>query len=200
MRSAIALPLAALLTAGTLLLPGCGRFRSAPAAPVDGPTVLVAAPPAWTPIPASALLYYDNGGGIQDSVRILVRDPEALATVWARATSTQSAPPALPAIDFAREMVVVAGAGRMTPDDLIRVDSVGIREEITPSNERRRVMEVIVHTERGCGGFATDAYPLVIARVQRFDGEVRFTERRSRGQACPAASATPLRSGHGRPS
>jgi hypothetical protein len=174
--------LLAVLAAAVVALPGCRRGGSPAAAPPP-------AAPAWTPLPAAALVFYDNSGGIQDSVRLVVRDEAALREVWGRATSNQSPPPALPAVDFGREMVVVAGAGRMTPEDQIRVDSVGVREEVTPANRRQRVMEVVVHTERGCQRFASDAYPLAIVRVQRFEGEVRFVERRTRAEGCPPGAA-----------
>jgi hypothetical protein len=166
------------LAVGVVALPGCRRGGAMAATPPPGP-------PAWTPLPAAALVYYDNSGGIQDSVRLVVRDEATLREVWGRATSVQSPPPALPTVDFGREMVVVAGAGRMTPDDMIRVDSVAVREEMTPANQRQRVMEVVVHTVRGCQRFSSDAYPLAIVRVQRFEGEVRFTERRGRADGCP---------------
>jgi hypothetical protein len=168
--------LLALLMAAAL--PACGRRGG-------GESVPVPRPPVWSSLPSGALLYYDNSGGIQDSVRLVVRDEAALRDVWGRATANQSPPPAPPAVDFAREMLVVAGAGRLTPEDMIRVDSVGVREEVTPANRRNRIMEVVVHTVRGCQRFASDAYPLAIVKVERFDGEVRFTERLVRAEGCP---------------
>ena len=154
------------------------------------------AAPAGAPpraeIPASALVYYDNSGGIQDSLRLVVRDAVTMRDVWRRATSTQSSPPPLPTVDFAREMVVVVGTGRMTPADEVRVDSLAIREQALAGQRPSRVMELVVHTIRGCQTIRADAYPLAIMRVQRFDGEVRFVERRQRADGCAGASAAPL--------
>jgi hypothetical protein len=166
--------LPALLILVAVLGVGCRRGGPPPAI----------APAAVPPIAPSEVIYYDNGGGIRDSVRLVVRDPDQLQTLWEQATSTQLAPPPLPSVDFSREMVLVIGAGRMTPDDQIQVDSVGVRDEATPGGGRQRVLEVVVRTTRGCQQFNSDAYPVVFVRVQSFDGTVRFTERREQAAGC----------------
>src|SRR5690606_33706858 len=96
----------------------CGR-GGGPGAPSPA-----AAGPAWRAIPASARLYYDNSGGIRDSLRVVIRDQAAFSAAWSQATSTQSAPPAPPTVDFNREMVLLVAAGRKTPEEQIRVDSL----------------------------------------------------------------------------
>lgn len=162
-----------------IALPGCRR---------GGALAPAAAPPA-APVAATALLYYDNSGGIQDSLRRVVRDAEEFRQIWRQATSTQSSPPEQPSVDFGRAMLLVVSGGRMTPEDMVRVDSVGVHEEVSASGRRERVMQAIVRTIRGCGGFSSDAYPLAIVRVERFDGPVRFTERRERAEGCAGAAA-----------
>lgn len=175
----------AVLLAALFALPGCGRG--------GGATPPVAAAPPAAPLASTALLYYDNSGGIRDSMRRVVRDPEEFRQIWRQATSTQSSPPALPAVDFDRGMLLVVSTGRMTPEDLVRVDSVGVHEEVSAGGARQRVMQAIVRTIRGCGGFSSDAYPLAIVQVERFDGPVRFTERRERAEDCAAAPAAGMR-------
>ncbi len=164
-----------------LALPAAGCRRGGPPAPR-------AAPPA-APLAPAALLYYDNSGGIQDSLREVVRDAETFQRIWTRATSTQGSPPAMPDVDFDRSMLLVVSTGRMTPEDMVRVDSVGVHEEISATGSRQRVMQAIVRTIRGCGGFTSDAYPLAIVRVGKFEGPVRFTERRERAEGCTGAAA-----------
>lgn len=154
---------------------GCFRHHAPPPAPQ--------AAPALAPISPLARLYYDNGGGIQDSVRMVVRDASTLAGVWQRATSGQSAPASLPNVDFSKEMVIVAGAGRMTPDDQIRVDSVGVRKE-SADGRVRDVLTAWVSTIESCRKFRADAYPVEIVRVRRFDGTVRFAEQRVKPTGC----------------
>lgn len=168
-----------LLAPVLMILSACGRGGGAAPPPA----------PAAAPIAPASLLYYDNGGGVQDSLRLVVRDAETYRQIWTRATSTQASPPAAPEIDFDRAMLLVVANGRMTPEDMIRVDSVGVHQEVSPSGSRQRVMQAIVRTIRGCGGFTSDAYPVAVVRVERFDGPVRFTERRERAEGCAGADA-----------
>ncbi|MGH7673692.1 MAG: hypothetical protein ACREMV_00345 [Gemmatimonadales bacterium] len=128
-----------------------------------------------TPVLSSARVYYDDGPAFRDSVRLVVRDAETWQSIWSQATSTQASPPPLPAIDFGRHMVLVVGAGRMTPGDQIRVDSAGVRG---------RLFVAVVRTTLECRPFAADAYPLEIVRVARSDNPVSWVERRDRAAHC----------------
>jgi hypothetical protein len=142
------------------------------------------APPApWLPLATDARLYTDNAGGIQDSMRTVVRDASTLRLVWQQATAGQASPPSVPAVDFAREMVLVAATGRMTPEDEVRIDSVRVRHETDASGRVEEVMSVLVSTVEGCGHFTAPAFPIDIVRVRRFDGRVTFIDRRQRA-AC----------------
>ena len=167
---AVSLPLIALLTA-------CGGDPP-PATPSYTP------PPPPAPLADRDRLYYGTTGGIADSVRIVVRTEAEFTDVWTEATSQQENPPAPPVIDFASRMVVVAGAGRLTPEDQIRVDSVGIRTVTDAEGESEDVLVVIVRTLRGCGRFALEAFPLEIVAVPRHEGEVRFLNRSEQDPNC----------------
>lgn len=140
--------------------------------------------PSFNPVTTAERLYYDNGGGIQESLRLVIRDATTLADVWQRVTSRQVEPPPAPQVDFSREMLLVVAAGRMTPEDEIRVDSVGIHSETTATGRSERVMAVIVRIREGCRRFNADAYPLEVVRVRRFDGPVNFVERREQATDC----------------
>ena len=128
-----------------------------------------------TPVVSTARVYYDDGPAFRDSVRMVVRDRATWQTVWAQATSTQASPPPLPAINFSREMVVLVGAGKMTPGDQIHVDSVGVRGD---------AYLVVVHTTVQCRPFPAAVYPLEIVRVPRSDRRTEFAERRERLTNC----------------
>lgn len=167
-----------------LLLPGCMmRHKAAAPAPAPVPAVAQAAAPLQ-PLSPMARLYYDNGPGIQDSVRLVVRDAAGLATVWQQATSGQAAPPPVPAVDFSREMVLVAGGGRMTPADQIQVDSVGVGRQTTPEGRTENVFTAWLSITQGCQRFSSDAFPVEIVRVRRFDGPVRFVSQRVKAAGC----------------
>ncbi len=175
-RSWISLAQPTLCAALVLMAGACGMHRKAAPPPPQ-------AAPALAPISPLARLYYDNGGGIQDSVRLVVRDPNALASAWQRATSGQASPPPQPTVDFGHDMVLVVGAGRMTPDDQIHVDSVGMRKE-NADGKVRDVLIAWVSTIESCRRFRAEAYPLEIVRVRRFDGTVRFAEQRVKPTGC----------------
>jgi hypothetical protein len=156
-----------------MMAAACARGGGAPAAP-----------PPLGPVPQAALIYDDDAGGVRDSVRLVVRAPGDLDALWRRATAGQPAPPPAPAVDFGREMVVAVAAGRMAPDDRIRVDSVGVRREPGADGRLREVLAVLVRTTEACGRYATAVYPLQVVRVRRWDGPVVFVERRERGEGC----------------
>jgi hypothetical protein len=153
----------------TVLLGACGRGVPSTPSPLG-------------PVPIEARVFYDNGGGIRDSSQVVIRDAAALQEAWQRATSTQSSPPPVPEIDFGRQMLLLVAAGRMSPDDQIHVDSVGVRREVAVSGGNRDVLAVQYTITEGCRRFNRDAWPVEIVRVRRYDGEVRFIGRRERAE------------------
>lgn len=157
----------------------------------SGPAT-VAPPPPLAPLGAEARLYYDNSGGVTEPLREVLRDRAAFEEAWARATSRQNPPPAAPSLDFGEEMALLVSTGRMTPEDRIRVDSVGVRTVVDAEGRPEDVLAVVVRTLVGCGRFQVDAHPVEIVRVPAFEGEVRFVERREQDPGCDSA-ATALR-------
>lgn len=167
-------PLFALATCGLLVAVGCGRKAAPASAPLG-------------PVSAAARIYYDNGGGIQDSLRLVIRNPQELQKWWGQATSRQQDPPPIPTVDWEREMLLVAAAGPMTPEGRIRVDSVGVRREMTASGRMQDVLTAVVRVSEGCRRFNTAAYPVEIVRVRRFSGAVSWTNRRETTGNCERA-------------
>ena len=159
---------ALLLVCASLALVACGG-KSGPARP--------------TPLAPPEVLYNDNGGGIRDSIRQVIRSPGEFTTVWRKATSSQPTPPALPTVDFTKDMVILVAAGRRTPEDEIHVDSLFTRSELTPANKNVQTLSVVVRTAEGCGRMRIDAFPVQIVRVRKFDGPVKWEERRVK-QTC----------------
>ncbi len=175
-----------LLAALSLTLAGCGGHGVAP-------------PPPARVVTSAERLYYDNTGGIQDSLRMVIHDQQQFEQIWNRATSTQVSPPPVPTIDFTKSMVVVVGAGRRNTDDEIRVDSVTFRERTTVQGKKEQVMEIMVLLRTGCGGLEAAGYPLEIVSLPTFDGRIEFKERTVPAQGChpsdePIPSPSPERS------
>ena len=73
-------------------------------------------------------------------------------------------------------MIIVVGAGRMSPGDQIRVDSIGVRTE--------DYYVVVVKITEECQPFPADVYPLEIVRVARDDRPVVFEVKRERAPGC----------------
>jgi hypothetical protein len=132
--------------------------------------------PSIPTFPPPAQLYYDDSGGIPDSVRLVVRDQRSWEDVWNRATSRRADPPPLPTVDFSEQMVLVAAAGQMATGDRIHIDSLGVRRQLTADDDSEDVLDVVVQTTTGCGRFAGDTYPVEMVRVLRFDGPVAWVD------------------------
>jgi hypothetical protein len=126
-------------------------------------------------VASEARLYTDDGVGITDSTRRVIRDTAEYRKAWSAATRAQRNEPARPEIDFAREMAIVVSAGRMRPGDRIRVDSIGMLKES---------LMVIVRTSAGCAAMPGATYPVEIVRVPAVKGNVAFEERRERATGC----------------
>jgi hypothetical protein len=130
------------------------------------------------------LVFSDNSGGIQDSMRVVIRDAEATRDYWERATAAHEQPPPMPQPDFRNEMLLLVSAGRMTIEDQIRVESATVRSGRDAQGGPVEVLEVDVLLLQGCGRLQREGYPLEIVRVQRFDGPVSFIVRRERDPDC----------------
>jgi hypothetical protein len=141
------------------------------------------------PFAAPTRIYYDNSGGIADSVRLVIKDGSEFERVWRQATSGQTAPPPPPTIDFTREMIIVVGAGRLTPEDQIAVDSVYVSRQVDAGGAMRETLSVSVRTTLACQRFEIDAYPLEVVRVRRFDGPIRFTGEQRQAENCRDVSS-----------
>ena len=166
---------------GCSLFGGGGSESPAPPPVVEGPALQQN---TLAPVAPDSRLYSDNTGGYTESARIVIRSDGEWTTAWDRATSTQANPLSRPSVDFGQNMVLVVAAGRMTPEDQIRVDSVGVRSVRTESGALEDVFEVVVRTVEGCGRLQVEAFPFEIVRARRFEGEVRFIERNTTTEGC----------------
>lgn len=146
-------------------------------------------PPPMAPVPEADRLYYDDSGGVTDSLRMVVREPDEWREMWSRATARRAEPPPLPTVDFEDQMVLVIAAGRMSPGDGIRVDSVGFQEIRTADGDTEEALTAVVRTTRSCSEFQGDAYPVEIVRVREHEGPVQFIERSESGANCRMGSS-----------
>jgi hypothetical protein len=108
---------------------------------------------------------------VQDVRRLVIRDRETWAQVWAELQGPQSRPTELPEADFAREIILVATLGRK-PTSGYRVEFGAMRAE-------GDALEVEVRKESPgmkCGTAQVLTSPYAIAKATRTDSPVKFLE------------------------
>jgi hypothetical protein len=107
--------------------------------------------------------------GFDEPARRVVEDEAAWAGVWSRAFGTGPGAPARPAVDFAKERVLVVAAGtRPTGGHAIAVDRV----EATAGGLVARV--VLSAPGPACAAIQMRTQPLDLVRLTRKGGAVRF--------------------------
>lgn len=147
------------LLAAALALAGCA---SGPATPLTATRVTPEAPQASTT------------SGLHDYARVAVFDARTFGEQWTRAYSDRMPPPPAPAIDFAREFVLVAALGEHATG--------GYRIEIASVTARGGRIEARVVTStpgKGCVVAAMMTQPLDVVRVPRpraGELDVRFAD------------------------
>ena len=114
-------------------------------------------------------------GGIWDQLRIVIRDRATWENTWRRIVSPDpyhdpyQAVPALPEIDFSREMLVVVAMGQRP--------SSGYQIIIKSAREGRNRLEVEVESVPACGmQMAVMTAPIDIVRIPKTDLPVTFRE------------------------
>jgi hypothetical protein len=135
--------------------------------------VMIVSP--FSPVPPTAVIYRDDSGGLRDSAQYVIRDEAAWVELWTQITETQLNPPERPAVDFATNMVLALAAGRMRAGDQIRVDSVGVRNNIYIA---------FASVVEACEALDVEVYPLEIVRVAKSEHQVQFQMSRRRATGC----------------
>ena len=120
--------------------------------------------------PESVAATWRQHSGLQDSGVTLVRDSRAWEGMWRALTASYSPVPALPVIDFSKEMVIVAALGeRHTGAYAIKIEAILDRETYGEAHVRRTV------PGRGCGVPGMRSAPADIVVVPRREWGVRTT-------------------------
>ena len=125
---------------------------------------------ATPPLTVTPLATLNAPGGVfDDAAQQVVRDQAAWQALWARLNSNASPTPALPAVDFAKDMLVVAAMGMKGHG--------GYKIAITAATEAAGKVTVEV-TETSPGARCMNAMmmtsPVVVAKVPRRAGDVTF--------------------------
>ena len=152
-------------------LPAAPPTAAAPTAVAPAPTADTTRPAAMRPLPKSAhLLTAETSQAGEAGVRVL-RDAAAWQAAWQQLTAGQ-APSPPPAVDFAREMVVLVAEGeKSSGGHAIHVDGT--------SEEGGTLVLHATRTAPGPGCMATRVMtsPVDVVRVPRSAGAVRLQVR-----------------------
>ena len=123
------------------------------------------------PLQVTPVASLNAPGGVFDNAgQQVVRDQVAWQALWTRLNANASPAPAPPAIDFAQDMLVVAGMGMKGHGGYkIAVSSAAddggkITVEVTETSPGARCMNAMMMTS-----------PVVVAKLPRRAGEVTFT-------------------------
>ena len=143
---------------GLILVAACGGTNAGAAGG------LVGAPAS----PPTARSY--DACGFKTAERTVIRSEAAWREAWAKLN--ESPPTAAPAVDFSRDMLLLAALGQR--------NTGGYAVQIASANVTNGVLRVeVVETRPGIGCMTTQALtcPVAVARVPRHDGAVEFVDR-----------------------
>lgn len=131
-------------------------------------------------------LYYADGGAIRERMKEAIFTQADFEAWWDRATADRPTTPALPAIEWGQEIVVIVAWGQRKVGDEVRVQGADIAEVPVTVDREEEVLRVFVNYVDGCSGFEQDVFPLEIVRIRTdgFDGNVTWQETDVRGSAC----------------
>ena len=130
--------------------------------------------------PADGFTQYS---GIRDSQRVVIRDSQAWQRYWAEIHRPFIPSPAMPEVDFSREIVVLAAMGtRPTGGFIIRIDTA------TVDSNRVLVQVTQVVPGKGCAVPAAVTQPVDMVRVSTTGLPISFAERVERTD-CSTSSA-----------
>ncbi|MGH7631304.1 MAG: protease complex subunit PrcB family protein [Gemmatimonadales bacterium] len=135
-------------------------------APVPGDE---ARQPAVTRIDSTAVVLA-TGQGLGDPSRAVIRDSTAWAAFWTQAHALVEPAPPVPAVDFDKEMLLVAALGtRSSGGHAVTIDSVARGATL-------RAFVTAVAPGADCMTTMAITWPVQVVRVPRFDGSVEFVE------------------------
>jgi hypothetical protein len=138
-------------------------------------------PEPGEPLPVTRLraepFSFAYSSGLVTPQQVVIRTPAQWKQVWTDIWQNHSTHPALPEIDFAQEMVVVAALGeRPTGGYSIFIDAASTEADGIAVRIRS------VSPTNGCGVTLALTQPVDIARIPRKEGRVRFEQRQE--QSC----------------
>ena len=116
-----------------------------------------------------------TSSGVTTRLRTTVSDTEAWSTLWERLTRGDASLPALPAVDFNRETLIVAAKGTC-PAGICSIQITGVYEK---DGNLYAVVRETSPSKKGCVLPQILTYPLAIVRVDAVGMPVIFVEKQA---------------------
>ena len=150
-----------------IALAGAMGCSSSPSAPDNGDEALAVDRLRGEPV---SFVY---SSGLTQSQQMIIRDVEQWRQTWEAIWRHSSPRPALPDIDFSRDMLIVAALGeRPTGGYSIFIDAA------SAGADRLAIRLRSVSPGNGCAVTLAQTQPVDIARVPRRNGPAAFSEQR----------------------
>lgn len=129
------------------------------------------ATPAAARTPELAVLPHRSSNALVAPARLVIRDPNSWASIWAQIVAGSGPPVPTPSVDFERDMLIIAAMGaRNTGGYVITIDSV---------TRRAGALTAWIREEspgRSCGTTLSLTQPIALARLPRIAAPVAFHE------------------------
>lgn len=123
------------------------------------------------PLDSTLASWYRSNSALEDSARIVVRTSAEWTTLWNRIVANHAPKPPVPAIDFEKEMLLVAAMGtRPTGGHAIEIEAVDRDGSSITASVRTR------SPGKNCMTTQALTAPVAIVRIPRSDLPVRFVE------------------------
>jgi hypothetical protein len=103
---------------------------------------------------------------------MLVTSDAQWVQIWSELFACMTPPPAVPAIDFGREMVALAALGERSSSGY----GAAIRSASVDASGTLHVLVTEYRPGRGCGSAAVITYPVAVARLPRREGPIQFED------------------------
>lgn len=125
------------------------------------------------PLDSTVAGYYRHNSGLPDSARLVVRTPAEWTSLWSRIVANYGPKPAVPDVDFTKEMLLVAAMGtRATGGFSIEIEAVDRDSTSITASVRTR------SPGKTCGTTSALTAPVAIVRIPRSTLPVQFVEER----------------------
>ena len=154
-----------------------GVFVTALAAITGCASSLATTPPVGTTVPIMRFraepYSFSYNSGMDQPARLVVRDDATWRELWSKIHNRQTPIPAVPAVDFSQEIIVIAALGSRATGGY----SILLEKAVEDGRGATEVTVRSISPGTRCGVTQAVTQPVDVARLQRRNDTIRFVER-----------------------